>query len=77
VLLRELLEVQQRVLGAEHPNTLNTSHIMCVTLGKQRMYGEAEARCRELLSAQQRVLGVEHPSTRAISQLLAEISSHT
>jgi hypothetical protein len=77
VLSRELLGVQQRVLGAEHPRTLTTRHNLCLGLCKQGKFGEAEAGCREVLAALQRVFGAEHPNTQAASALLAELAVAT
>ena len=50
-MLRELLEVQRRVLGAEHPRTLRTTHSLANSLYGQGVYEEAaqigRASCRE------------------------------
>jgi hypothetical protein len=69
--------VLQRVFGAEHPATLNTSHNLSSALYEQNKFTEAEAQSRELLPACRRVLGAEHPNTIAASHLLAEISKYT
>jgi hypothetical protein len=79
VLSRELLGVQQRVLGAEHPTTLATRYTLCLVLYEQEKFVEAEAGCREVLAAYQRVFGAEHPNTQAASTLLVRVatSKHT
>jgi non-specific serine/threonine protein kinase/serine/threonine-protein kinase len=60
---RELLDIQRRVLGPEHPDTLMTVNDLVVTLAKEGRYAEAEKSFRELLDIQRRVLGPEHPDT--------------
>jgi tetratricopeptide (TPR) repeat protein len=60
---RELLPIQQRVLGPEHPNTLLTAVNLASALHSQGKYAEAETTYREVLRIQQRVLGLEHPDT--------------
>jgi hypothetical protein len=39
---REVLAVEKRVLGAEHPSTLSTASNLVVSLSRQEKYGEAE-----------------------------------
>ena len=39
---REVLAVKQRVLGAEHPDTLTTADNLAQSLSGQRKYDEAE-----------------------------------
>ena len=68
LMLRMLLEVHMRVLGAEHPNTLNTAGQLAVSVTakatkRQGNPAEAEAMNREVLGAHKRVLGAEHPAT--------------
>ena len=68
---RELLAVQQRVLGSEHPNTLNSANNLATALKYQGKYGEVETMYRETLAVQQRVLGSEHPHTLNTANNLA------
>jgi tetratricopeptide (TPR) repeat protein len=68
---RELLEVQRRVLGAEHPHTLHTTGSLASTLYAQGAYEEAAQMQRGLLEVQRRVLGAEHPRTLATKCNLA------
>jgi Flp pilus assembly protein TadD len=60
---RELLDIQRRVLGPEHPDTLMTRNDLVVTLAKEGRYAESGKSFRELLDIQGRVLGPEHPDT--------------
>ena len=60
---REVLAVSQRVLGAEHPDTLTAAGNLDASLSGQGKYDEAEKMQREVLAVKQRVLGAEHPDT--------------
>ena len=60
---RELIDLQRRVLGREHPSTLATINNLALSLGGQGKHTEAEQIQRELLDVRRRVLGPEHPDT--------------
>ena len=64
-LFAELLLVQQRVLGAEHPDTLATHDSLARSTGYAGDTAGARDLYTELLQAQRRVLGAEHPDTLA------------
>jgi hypothetical protein len=68
---REVLVIQHRVLGPEHPNTLATATNLANTLHPQGKDVEAEAVYRDVLVVQQRVLGSEHPHTLVTARNLA------
>ena len=68
---REVLAVEKRVLGAEHPHTLSTAGNLAASLSSQRKYDESEKMEREVLAVKQRVLGAEHPDTLNIAGNLA------
>jgi hypothetical protein len=59
---REVLAVDQRVLGAEHPDTLSTAGNLAQSLSRQGKYDEAVAMQREVLAVKQRVLGPSIPT---------------
>ena len=64
-LFRELLPDQERVLGPDHPDTLNTRNNIASCTGE---CGDAAAALRlasELLPDRERVLGPDHPDTLA------------
>jgi tetratricopeptide (TPR) repeat protein len=63
---RELIIVEERVLGPDHPETLRSRRNLFVTLGNQGKHAAAEAGFRDLLRAEERVLGPEHPDTIGI-----------
>ncbi|WP_455135412.1 tetratricopeptide repeat protein, partial [Schaalia cardiffensis] len=60
-----LLEDQQRVLGANHPNALRTRFNLARWLGEAGRVDEAITRLEALLKDQQRILGPDHPDTLA------------
>jgi hypothetical protein len=70
-MLCDVVDVQRRVLGPEHPSTLHTLSILGRSLGGQGKHAEAEAMQRELLGVQCRVLGPEHPRTLTTKSYLA------
>jgi tetratricopeptide (TPR) repeat protein len=70
-MLRDLLPVQQRVFGPEHPQTLGTTMNLAIALSEQGKYAEAEAMLRDLLPVHRRVHGPEHPNTLMATNNLA------
>ena len=72
-LLQQSLEIRQRVLGPENPDTLRSMHSLSLVLDRQGRYQEAEKLDRQAIAAEQRVLGLEHPSTLATTNALAVV----
>jgi len=68
---RDALQVQRRVLGPQHPDTLLTMDNLNNTLAEQGRYAEAERLCRETLDIRRRVLGPEHRDTATSKYELA------
>jgi len=62
-LLRESAETNRRLLGAEHPDTLQSNDQLGFLYLKQFRYEEAESTLSETVDAQKRVLGDDHPAT--------------
>jgi tetratricopeptide (TPR) repeat protein len=60
-LLEPLLEIERRVLGEEHPDTLSTM----AALAKGDSWSETTAKLERVLDIKRRVLGDEHPDTLA------------
>ena len=48
-LFRETLDIQRRVLGPEHPNTLNTLELEAINISREGRYGDAEKLFREAI----------------------------
>jgi eukaryotic-like serine/threonine-protein kinase len=62
-LLQESMEIRERVLGPEHPETLRSLNSLGVVVSSQGHYAEAEKLLRESLDLRRRILGPEHPDT--------------
>ncbi|MSV28375.1 MAG: tetratricopeptide repeat protein [Bryobacterales bacterium] len=61
--MRRALAARERVLGAEHPDTLGSVNNLALLLERKGDYGEAEPLCRRAREVIERVLGAEHPGT--------------
>jgi hypothetical protein len=73
-LQRETLDIQRRVLGAEHPDTLLTMNDLADSLIHQRRYAEGEKLQRETLGIQLRVLGPDSPDAAVSTYNLGGIA---
>ncbi|KAK8010351.1 P-loop containing nucleoside triphosphate hydrolase protein [Apiospora arundinis] len=62
-LYRSALEMPKKLLGREHPSTLDSMNNLANVLGRQGKYSEAEQMHRQTLEPREKVLGREHPST--------------
>ena len=60
---RQALELMRKVLGMEHPSTLNSMNNLALALVNQGKYEEAEQMHRQALELREKVLGKEHPLT--------------
>ncbi len=72
-LYRRALEASERVLGPEHPDTLNSVNNLAVLLMSQGDYAGAAPLYRRALEARERVLGPEHPDTLTSVNNLAHL----
>jgi tetratricopeptide (TPR) repeat protein len=59
----EILETQKRVLGTEHPDTLNSMNLVANEYLSQGKFTEAATLHAQLLEVRKRVLGPEHRDT--------------
>jgi len=62
-LLTRAIELRRRVLGAKHPDTLESERLLSWVLLGEGRYAEAEKLQRETLDADRRVLGLDNPET--------------
>jgi non-specific serine/threonine protein kinase/serine/threonine-protein kinase len=62
-LIEQSVEIQRRILGPEHPDTLRSEDALAATLGDEGKYAESEKLARETRDALRRVLGPEHPDS--------------
>ncbi len=70
-LQEEVLAAFERLLGAEHPDTLISKDNLASTLYAQGDLTAARRLQEEVLAARERVLGEEHPDTLASNDNLA------
>jgi tetratricopeptide (TPR) repeat protein len=61
--LRDVIEARARVLGPEHPDTLDGRHRLIAALTRQTKYSEAESEARAVLKLREKLLGPEHTDT--------------
>ena len=71
--LLRALELRERALGSDHPDTLGTMNSLAVLYWVQGRYDEAEPLFVATIEASQRVLGHDHPSTLASMHNLATL----
>lgn len=72
--LRQVLQDERRVLGADHPNTLATRCQLAVLWCRQERWDEAERELRALLVDQQRLLGSNSRHALSTRHNLAQIA---
>ena len=74
-LIRRALEASERVLGAEHPDTLGSVNNLAGLLSRKGDYAGAQPLYERALEARERVLGAEHPQTLGSVNNLAYLLS--
>ncbi|KAJ7025722.1 kinase-like domain-containing protein [Mycena alexandri] len=72
----ELVRKRKQVLGADHPDTLQSMHNLGYTYIKRQQWKEAEQLYSEVVWKQKQVLGVDHPDTLRSMQNLALTYAH-
>ena len=70
---RETHDMQKRMLGPEHSDTLRTALSLANALLAQGQFAKAAVLCRQTLEVQRRVLGPEHPSTLCTANNLGTV----
>ncbi|RYP53741.1 hypothetical protein DL768_001341 [Monosporascus sp. mg162] len=60
---RQTLEIREKTLGPEHPDTLTSTDNLALVLGSRGHYDIAEKIHRQTLETRKKVLGPEHPDT--------------
>ena len=71
LMYRQTLDLREKVLGEEHPSTLDSMNNLAAVLQQQGKYEEAEQMHRQTLDLREKVLGEEHPDTLASMNNLA------
>jgi serine/threonine protein kinase len=67
------MEIRQRVLGREHPDTLSSMNSLADVLGDEGYYAEAESLDRKTLDIRRRTLGPKHLDTLVSMNSLADV----
>ncbi|KAK0316452.1 hypothetical protein LTR01_000200 [Friedmanniomyces endolithicus] len=70
---RRALEVREKILGKEHPNTLSSLNNLANVLQRQGKYEAEETMFRRVLETSERVLEKEHPNTLSSFNNLANV----
>lgn len=65
---REVLKLREKVLGAEHPDTLDTLQDLAYLIESKRQFDEAKLLYEKALSGYQRTLGPNHPDAVSCSE---------
>jgi hypothetical protein len=68
----QVMQTKKRVLGDEHPDTLNSMHDLAGTYASQGRWKEAEELQVQAMQTRKRVLSDEHPDTLKSIISLAE-----
>ena len=73
-LIERAIEIQRRVLGPEHPDTLHSMNNLANDFLSEGRNADAEKLYRQTLDIQRRVLGPEHPDTlRSMNNLANDL----
>src|SRR3569833_665868 len=73
---RQALELTEKALGAEHPDTLASMNNLAILLSNQGRYEEAEPMYRQTLELREKAFGAEHTATLASMKNLAFLLRH-
>jgi serine/threonine protein kinase len=70
-LVERAVEIQQRIIGPEHRDTLSSMRLLATILRLSQRYDESENLIRQTLATERRVLGAEDPETLISMNALA------
>ena len=68
-----VLALRRKVLGPEHPDTLNTMHYLAFSYHKADLGKKAIAMLEEVLASRRKVLGAEHPDVDIVADLEMQV----
>jgi serine/threonine protein kinase len=75
VICRQTVQLQEMVLGKDHPDTLRSMNSLANSLREQGKYVEAMSMYRQTLQLRQTVLGRDHPDTlRSMNNLASSLN---
>ena len=70
---RAAFEIERRVQGPEHQDTLVSMNALVAILTREGRYQDAEKLARDVVGIQRRSLGPEHPDTLASLDILYNV----
>lgn len=70
--MRDVLALHERVVGAEHADTLNTCQALALCLAAQHKTPEALLYAQRALAAYQKTLGKNHRDTKTMQLLVKQ-----
>jgi serine/threonine protein kinase/tetratricopeptide (TPR) repeat protein len=73
IYLGELIPLQRRTIGNEHPDTLDSIILMSKTLFKQKKYDEAEPYFAERIALSRQLLGNDDPVTLTSMNMMGRV----
>ena len=68
-----MIKAEERVLGPDHPDTLDSCYSLAAGLKEQGKTQEAKEFARRATEGARKTLGPDHPSTKKYEKLLAEL----
>jgi tetratricopeptide (TPR) repeat protein len=72
---RAVLQVQLRILGTDHPDTIATRYNIACRLSERAEFDQAETEHRDVLEIMRRVLGADHPDSLNVQHWIASVIS--
>jgi tetratricopeptide (TPR) repeat protein len=69
----EVINLREKVLGVDHPDTLETCFDLATCLRSEGKLQEASAFAKRAADGARQVLGPEHPDTKKYEQLLQDL----
>ena len=72
---REVITLEEKVLGPEHPSTISSWYAFAYQLARQNKTDEAIQFARRAASAAEQAFGQDHPDTRKYAQLVQQLDS--
>ena len=71
--MSEVIKLREKVIGPEHPDTLESCNSFASGLKRQNKLQEAREFARRAAEGARKVLGPDHPSTRKYEKLLTDL----
>ena len=72
---REVIALDEKVLGTEHPGTISSWYAFAYQLARQHKIREAFEFARRAATAAEQILGPDHPDTRKYAQLVQQLDA--